>query len=285
MNDTAKNTSVNEGLKLLASYLMSLSLFSLAGAIVYFTYEVAIVSKHIPDVLLSIDNTTENIEPIIDEVAEIIELVPAILKEVEETRKLIPPILKEVEQTRKMIPPILKEIEQTRNSIPPILKESEAIRGDLPAVLASADKASAAVDGVSKQVEASLPVVGDVLQEVATTREAIPPLMDRADVLIEKARIAGQQASEGAITGLFTGIIKAPFALVAGAGNSIAGLSEEEAKVFDDKDFSLIRQSSLYLLNNGVKGDKREWKNIESGSHGTYRVRKSWHSTSDENLY
>ena len=272
MNDSAKDTSVNEGVKLLASYLMSLSLFALAGAIVYFTYEVAIVSKHIPDILDSIDNTSENIEPIIKEVAEITELVPAILKEVEEIRILIPPILKEVEHTRKLIPPILSEVEKTRKQIPPILKESEAIRGELPAILASADKASNAVDGVSKQVEASLPVVDEVLQEVATTREAIPPMMDRADVLIEQARVAGQQASEGAITGLFTGIIKAPFALVAGAGRGITGLTDEEAKIFNDKDFSLVKQASLYLLNNGVKGDIQIWKNVESGNYGTVQL-------------
>jgi archaellum component FlaC/surface antigen len=258
--------------RLLVSYLLPLSLFSLAGAIVYFTYEVAIVSKQIPDILLSIENTSEKIEPIIDEVGDIIELVPPILKEVEEIRKLIPPILKEVEQTRKMIPPILNEVEQTRNQIPAVLKESEAIRGELPAVLASADKASDAVAGVSKQVEATRPLISEVLKEVETTRESIPPMMDRADGLIEKARVAGKEASQGAVTGIFSGIIMAPFALVADMGRGITGLSAEEAKHFDEKDFELIEQVSFYLLDNGSKGEERQWNNAETGSRGIVKL-------------
>ncbi len=272
MNNTSKDTSGKDSARLLVSYLLPLSLFSLAGAIVYFTYEVAIVSKQIPDILLSIDNTSEKIEPIIDEVSNILDLVPPILNEVEETRKLIPPILKEVEQTRKMIPPILKEVEQTRKMIPAVLKESEAIRGELPAVLASADKASDAVAGVSKQVEATRPLISEVLKEVETTRESIPPMMDRADGLIEKARVAGKEASKGAVTGIFSGIIMAPFALVADMGRGIAGLSAEEAKHFDEKDFELIEQVSFYLLDNGSKGEERQWNNAETGSRGIVKL-------------
>lgn len=272
MNQISDNSENKDNAKLIASYLMSLSLFALAGSIIYFTYQVAMVSKQIPDILLRIDTTSEKVEPIIGEVSQIIDLVPPILKEIEETRKLVPPILKEVEETRKMIPPILKEVELTRNQIPAVLKESEALRGELPAVLASADKASDAVTDISKQIEATRPLIPEVLKEVKTTRESIPPLMDRADVLIEKARVAGKEASEGAVSGLFTGIIRAPFSMVAGAGRSISGLTEEEAKIFKDKDFSLIKQVSLYLLNNGTKGDKREWNNTESENHGTVQL-------------
>ncbi len=272
MNDVSQVNSNKDGARLVASYLVSLSLFALAGSIVYFTYQIAIVSKQIPDILLSIDNTTEKVEPVIADVGQIIDLVPDILKEVEEIRKIIPPILEEVEQTRKMIPPILSEVEQTRKQIPAVLKESEAIRGELPAILASTDKASAAVADVAKQVEATRPLIPEVLKEVETTREAIPPMMDRADTLIEKARVAGKEASEGAVTGLFTGIVMAPFALVGDAGKSITGLSEEEAKQLDDKDFELVKNASLYLLNNGVKGEERKWKNTDSNNHGTVIV-------------
>lgn len=261
MNELAKDDAGKNGARLVASYLFSLSLFALAGSIAYFTYEMTTVSKQVPDILQSIDNTSEKIGPIIDEVGQIIDLVPPILKQVEETRKLIPPILKEVEQTRQQIPALLKESEAIR-------EESEAIRGELPAVLASADKASAAVVDVAKQVEATRPLIPDVLKEVETTREAIPPMMNRADVLIEKARVAGQEASEGAVTGLFTGIIRAPFALVGDAGRSITGLTEAEAKQLDKKDFELVKKASLYLLNNGTKGEERQWENTDSDNHG-----------------
>ncbi len=268
MTNIDKHQPWKQDARLAASYLMALSLFSLAGAIVYFTYQLSLISEQLPDVLETIDTTSENIGPVIDELAEIIELVPPILKEVEETRKLIPPILIEVEQTRKMIPLILKEVEQTREQLPAVLKESEAIRGELPAVLASADKASAAVAGVSEQIEASRPLVVDVLKEVEVTREAIPPMMDRADVLVEKARVAGKEASQGAVTGFFSGLIMAPFVLVADAGRGISGLSKKDAEKFDEADLELNKLASVYLLNNGLKNEERTWSNPETENHG-----------------
>ncbi|MBT8118565.1 MAG: hypothetical protein KJN89_02510 [Gammaproteobacteria bacterium] len=258
--------------RLIASYLLPLSLFALAGSIVYFTYQVSMVSKQIPHILQRIDTTSEKVEPIIGDVGEIIDLVPPILKEIEEIRKLVPPILSEVEQTRNMIPPILAEVEQTRLQIPTVLDESEAIRGELPALLASADRASAAVDGVSKQVEATRPLIPEVLKEVETTRESIPPMMDRADQLIEKARVAGKEASEGAVTGVFSGIIMAPFALVSDAGKGISGLSDEEAKNYTDKDFELNQEALLKLLNTASKGDEQKWNNPESGNYGFLKL-------------
>jgi surface antigen/archaellum component FlaC len=272
MNEISDNTARHSGASLLASYLLSLSLFSLAGAIIYFTYEVVIISKQIPDVIKTVDMTSDNIEPIIGEVGRIIDLIPGILKEVEETRKLVPPILKEVEQTRKQIPPILKEVENTRKQIPPILKESQAIRHELPAVLASVDKASDSVTDISKQIEETRPLIPKALKEIETTRESIPPMLDRVDGLIEKAGHAGKEASQGAVTGFFKGIIVAPFALVGDAGRRIAGMTEEEAKRLDDKDFDYIKNTSLVLLNNGTEGDERQWKNTGSGSYGTVKL-------------
>lgn len=275
MNEVSNN-AVKDRARLIASYLFSLSLFSLAGSIVYFTYETVIISKQIPDILVRIDSTTDKIEPILAEVAEITDLIPPILIEVKEIHKTIPSILEtiptilvEVEQTRKMIPSILVEVEQTRKQIPVILKESEAIRGELPAMLASADKASGAVVGVSDQVPA-------ILKEVKTTRESIPPLMDRADGLIEKARVAGKEASQGAVTGVFSGIILAPFTLLADAGRGIAGMSAEEAKQFTEKDFEMIEQETVVLLDSGTVGDKASWNNTDSGNHGDVFLTKAY---------
>ncbi len=254
MTNNINESSQYETAKLLASYLFSLSLFALAGSLVYFTVEIAAVSKHIPDILTGIDNTSEKIEPVIDEVGEII--------------ALIPPILKEIEETRKLIPPILKQVEQTRKQIPSILKETAAIRKELPAILASADKASRAVVIISKEIEATRPLISEALIEVKTTRESIPPMMDEAYALIQEARIAGKEASEGAITGVFTGIIKAPFALIGGAGRAIAGVPDEYTDEYEESDFKLIEKASLRLLNKGLEGDSRKWKNPETGNRG-----------------
>lgn len=260
------------GAQLAASYVMSLAMFALAGGLIYFAYEVSHVSTQIPDILSSVDHTSEKVGPIISEVVEIRELVPGILHEVEETRKLVPPILNEVEQIRLQIPPILKEVEQTRQQVPPILREVEAVREELPAVLKSADKASNAVVVVSKEIKETRLLVPQVLKEVETTRESIPPMLDRADAMIDKARVAGQEASSGAVTGFFKGLISTPFALVGDAGKAISGMSDEEMKLFTEKDFDLIETAVLLLLNTGKKGDVRRINNPDSGFSGTLKL-------------
>jgi len=267
MADTSK-----AGVQLVASYLMSLAMFALAGALVYFAYEVSRVSTQIPDILSSVDHTSDKVGPIVSEVVEIRELVPDILHEVAETRKLVPSVLKEIEETRKLVPSVLEQVEQTRDQIPPVLKEVESVRKELPAVLKSADKASNAVVVMSKEIEATRPLVPQFLKEVEITRKSIPPMLDRADAMIEKAREAGQEASTGAVTGFFKGLITAPFTLAGDAGRKITGMSEEEMKQYSEIDFDLIEAAALLLLNNGKKGDIRQLSNPESGFSGTLKL-------------
>jgi hypothetical protein len=267
MTDTVKT-----GAQLFATYVLSLAMFALAGALIYFSYEVSRVSTQIPDILTSVDHTSAQVAPIVHEVVEIRDLIPDILHEVEETRKLVPPILEEVEQTRLQITPILKEVEQTRQQIPPILKEVEAVRKEMPAVIKSADNASYAVVVMSKEIKATRPLVPEILKEVETTRESIPPLLDRADAMIDRARVAGQEASSGAVSGFFKGLITTPFTLVGDAGKAVTGMTDEEMKKFTDKDIDLYKQASLDLLNNGKRGETREVKNPDSGNSATVKL-------------
>jgi len=267
MTDTAKARA-----QLFATYVLSLAMFALAAALIYFAYEVSRVSTQIPDILTSVDHTSEQVGPIISEVVEIRDLIPDILHEVAETRKLVPPILKEVELTRQQIPPILKEVEQTRQQIQPVLKEVEAVRKEVPAVLKSADKASNAVVVMSKEIKATRPLIPQFLKEVETTRESIPPMLDRADAMINKARVAGQEASSGAVSGFFKGLITAPFTLVGDAGKAVTGMSDEEIKQLTQKDLDLIEVAALYLLNNGVKGEAKEISNFDSGFSATLKL-------------
>jgi len=116
--------------------------------------------------------------------------------------------------------------------------------------------------------------VPEILKEVETTRKSIPPLMDRADALIEKARVAGKEASEGAVTGIFTGIIKAPFALIGGAGESIASVPDKYEKDFNDDDYGMIEETTLNLLNNGAEGDSKKWANPDTDNRGTATLTK-----------
>lgn len=258
--------------QLAASFLMSLSILALAAAVAYFAYVISRVGVHVPELLASVNQTSDRVEPILDEVSEIRKLIPDILHEVEQTRLLVPPILEEVEQTRLQIPPILDQVERTGQYIPPVLKEVEAVRKEMPAMLKSADKASNAVVTASNEIKATRPLIEDVVQEIETTREAIPPLLDRAEGMIDQARVAGQEASSGAVTGFFKGLITTPFTLVGDAGKSITGMSDEEFNKLTQQERDLIEVTALYLLNNGNRGEIKQIGEAGSGFSATLKL-------------
>ena len=253
-------------------YLSAFSMLALAAALVYFTVQLVGVTRQIPDILLTIEQTSEKIGPVVTEISEIRELIPPILDEVAETRKVIVPAIEEYAKTNEQIPRFLDEIEATRKQIPDILNQVEATRAMLPDVMKTVGGASHAVVTISKEIEESRPLVPVVLAEVEKTRESIPPMLDRADELIANARVAGREASRGAVSGVFSGILMAPFVFVGDVGRQIAGVSEDAAKKLSKKDYSLIEEATSEILEQGKIGDVKVWENKRSGSSGSVKL-------------
>lgn len=259
-------------------YLLSVSLCFLAAAIGYFGYQVAMVRSELPAILETVDQTSGKIEPVLKEIRQIQEfippiieevgriraLVPGVLDEVAATREQIPLVLKEVAATREQIPPILKEVEATRKTIPPILEEVEKTRKEVPAVLKTVDNASGAVNNTAKEIEALRPMIPEVLAEMEATRNAIDPALDRVDQLISKAESAGQKASEGAISGVVTGVMKSPFSILGGISDSLSGKSGE----FTDEDTKVAMQTLATLVTKPV-GTSMNWNNPARKTGGT----------------
>jgi len=261
---------------LFAMYLSSLSMFALAAALVYFSIELVGVAKQIPGILTLVEHTSDKIDPVVDEVGEIRDIIPAILQEVEEVRKLVEPAIAEYAITNAQIPRILDEIEATRKTVPEItttvddvLKEVAATRKTIPGVLKTVNAASDTGLVIAKEVEGVRGLVPDVLAEVKTTRESIPGMMADADKLIDKARVAGKEASRGAVTGIFSGIIMAPFDFVGGVGQTLIGVAEGEEDKFTEEDYALIKEAANVLLTLGKEGETERWNNPDSGSFGS----------------
>ncbi|MCI0505192.1 MAG: hypothetical protein L0Z73_03700 [Gammaproteobacteria bacterium] len=236
-----------------ATYLLAVSILSLALAIIYFTIEVRNVSKQIPAVLTAVETTSKEIEPAIKHVGEI--------------KDMIAPVLEEWTQTRKQIPLILDEVAKIREQVPPILKEVEATRQHIPGIVDATNNAATAVTKAAKEIEATRPLVPQILNEVEKTRKFIPAQLDRAERMIADARAAGQQASEGAVTGVITGIFKAPFKLVGNIGKKL-GLSGEEMRGLTEEDLQIMHEASKFLATARVD-DAQAWKNPATGANGT----------------
>jgi archaellum component FlaC len=255
-----------------ATYVLALSLFCLAGALIYFSLKVSEVTQSLPTILDSVEQASAKIEPVLEEVNEIRVLIPPILEEVKQTRLLVPPILEEVRKTREIIPPILEEVEQTRKQVPAILEEVAATRKQIPAIIKATDKTSDSVVTASQEIAATRKIIPDILDQVEKTREAIPPMLDKADQIVAEAKQAGKEASEGAVAGVFTGIIKAPIKMVGDFSKSVLGSMGKGVKGFSDDDREMITKLGNELLASGVKGDSRSWINPKNDNENTVSI-------------
>ncbi len=228
------------------SYILAISQFSLAAALVYFALEFSRVATQIPEILSSVETTSEKIEPVLIEIGEIRAQIPSVLKEVKEIRKLISPVLDEVKLVREQLPAVLTEVKEVREQIPVLLAEAKAVRIIVP----------------------------DVLKEVKRTREAIPPMLAQGERMIGAASKAGRRASEGAITGVITGILKAPFNLIGGLGRSMFGASAEKIKGLTEGDENMAARTAVAILAAGKLGESRNWNNSDSGNDGTVTIKE-----------
>lgn len=237
--------------RIMATYVLALAIFSFAGALLYVAVVVSQVSRELPSIVDSISQISDKVESVTGEIDKVRDLVPA----------------------------ILQEVEQVRAQIPAILKETAAIREQVPSVVASLDKASDAVVTASKEVEASRPVVTELTMQINTTTKAIPPILDHAEEIVNKAEGIGSKAGMQVVAGAVTGIVTSPFTVMNDIGRILAGNSDQVAGKYKTADYMLIEEVALTLCHDHNIGTSMEWNNSASSNHGTVTL-KSVHDSS-----
>ena len=267
-----------------ATYALSAGLLAVAGALAYFTFELSRIHRDLPAILEQVEHTSGKVDPILVEMMEIRRLVPPILTEVAAVREEMPSILNEIESTRTLVPSIVEEVEETRRLIPSILKEVEASRAAIPDILKAVDAAASSLDRTNREVEAIRQQIPDVLQrveairqEIEATRTSLPATLDRVDELVAKAGAAGQKATEGAVTGVFTGVITAPFRALVGLGQVVGG----DGIILEGEDLKIATDAAIALAAS-EKGSEKAWNNPGSGRHGRFALLDKYRSSDKE---
>ncbi|MEW8558409.1 MAG: hypothetical protein AB2588_10490 [Candidatus Thiodiazotropha sp.] len=262
----------------IASYSLAAGLFAIAGAIVFFTIELSHIRQDLPAILTQVENTSGKVDPILNEIREIRKLIPPILQEVDATRAQIPPILAEIEAIRLNVPPILNEVEETRKLVPPILAEASKTIDSIPQIIKTLNSIATTVKQSSKEVARTRALVPDILKEIKSvrkeigaTRKAIPVTLDRVDYLLAQAATTGQKASEGAITGVFTGVITAPFRALISLGEAAKDAAGGEGVFLEGEDLEIATDAAV-ALTRLKKGATRRWKNPNSGKRGKFTL-------------
>lgn len=265
--------------------LLFIALIAIALAIAYLGYQVSRFVDQIPYIKETIDNVDKRI--------------PTIVSEVEQIRKQIPPILLEVEHVRSLIPSILEEVDQVRLT-------ANAYEKRLPSITQSIDNISSAIDNGINQTVPHLPLIietsNDAIKQVGQTTNAISnlepqiplilqrvdnvvaelpgikshtdTLMTRAETLVVEAKGIGAETSEGAVQGLFTGIIKAPKAIIQEISQPILSTSGNRINDnLDLEDLKIIGQSLKTAWQEGGSSGQYEWTNKKSGHKGTFKIK------------
>ncbi|MCK6261832.1 hypothetical protein KP803_00935 [Vibrio sp. ZSDE26] len=210
--------------------VLAVSIFYLGYAIHSFTSKVGEVVDKYPQMLTDISSVTETLE--IKEWLEFAEhvevMVPQVLGTVDNVNqtlvdvnrtvvsldKKIPSIVSEITAYREnTIPSALAEIKQYRvDVIPKAVKEMESYRVDvIPPVLVE-----------SKAYRTTL--VPSVIAESTSLRSDIPPMLAKADVIVDKTQQIAAEATQGAVKG----VVLSPINLLRDASNEIKSKVQTE---------------------------------------------------------
>lgn len=241
-------------------YALSFSIFILAASLVYFTRYMGDVSRQIPGILDSVEKVGDKIETVMQQVSEVKEMVPSVLIEVSEIRKQIPVVVREAELIRKQAPGLLEEVSLTRQQITETTKV--------------VDQTNRVVEQAIAESVLIRPLVPEVLNEIRATRETIPETFDRADALVEKVRETGRDASEGAVSGIFSGIIAAPFNILSDLGMKILDFGDEEFEYLTQKDMRLLKSATREVVSTGDVNTAKYWENSDNETEGKVTLAK-----------
>lgn len=263
--------------------LASLSRLAIAAAIVYFAWQLAQIGASVGPVTQTVGEVTQQIPPTLAEAREIRleitalrEQIPAILAQVEAVRAEIPAVLAQVEAVNGQVDPILQRVDRS-------LAEVAELQRQLPEILRSVDTAVAALNQTRDQV---VPLVPPALEEIRLTRDKVDPTLDRVETLVDDAfdradstiagvSEAGKQASEGAVKGFFTGLIKLPFQLVGTlASPLVKTLDPEVAEILTQRDLELMQEVGSRAVKAGELDREKFWNNRDSGNSGSVTIRR-----------
>lgn len=211
--------------------LLAISIFYLGYTIYTFTNSINIVVEKYPELMTEINKTADKLE--INQwllLAQHIEdLTPQVLTLVSEVKDTVKDVNQTVASVDNKIPLILDEVKSIRTeSLPEVITVMNAINKDtVPNTLVELKNyreqvfPKAFVESKGYRVT----TIPAVIKESERLRKEVPPIMAKADQIIDKTEDLSQQATQGAVKG----VIMSPFNLLREAGTEIQSKVQNEA--------------------------------------------------------
>ena len=259
-------------------YLATLSRFALAAAIFYFAFQLYQINQNVPAISQSVDRVSRQVAPSLEE-------AQAIREELAEFRKLIPSLLERVDNSVAVMDETQRQIPQIISATEKALAVIDETQQQIPQIVNTAENAIVALNQTRDEV---LPYVSLSLEEVALMRKSMQDSLDRIDILIDDANDkalnaivlagdAGKKASEGAVSGFFTGLIKLPFKLIGTLASPIVkSIDADIAKKLTEKDLELIASASKKAVEAKKIDRAWKWNNPKSGNSGSLTITRKY---------
>lgn len=203
--------------------ILAISIFYLGYTIYSFTNSVNTIVDRYPELMTEVNKTADKLE--IDQwllLAQHIEdLTPQILTLVSEVKDTVKDVNQTVASVDNKIPLILDEVKSIRTeSLPEVITVMNAVNKEtVPNTLVELKNyrqqvfPRAFVESKGYRVT----TIPAVIKESERLRKEVPPIMAKADQIIDKTEDLSQQATQGAVKG----VIMSPFNLLREAGTEI----------------------------------------------------------------
>ncbi|MDD9177253.1 MULTISPECIES: hypothetical protein [Aliivibrio] len=203
--------------------ILAISIFYLGYTIYSFTNSVNTIVDRYPELMTEVNKTADKLE--IDQwllLAQHIEdLTPQILTLVSEVKDTVKDVNQTVASVDNKIPLILDEVKSIRTeSLPEVITVMNAVNKEtVPNTLVELKNyrqqvfPKAFVESKGYRVT----TIPAVIKESERLRKEVPPIMAKADQIIDKTEDLSQQAAQGAVKG----VIMSPFNLLREAGTEI----------------------------------------------------------------
>ncbi len=235
----------------ISRFVLAAALALLAASIAYFAYVVKKIDRNLPTIAERTQTASESVSLAAQQVKEIIPHIPFILAETGKIRASVAEVLKESAEVRNESAALRLRVEKMQAVLPDILTESASIRAMLP--------------GVIDEVADMRTTLKQTTAEIKAVRESLPTTLVAVETLIDKADATGKRASEGAISGLLTGIVKAPYSVVRDLGETFKW--EKNASI-SQKDLTMIISSANRVLSLDKVGERSPFTNDDQSLAG-----------------
>lgn len=200
--------------RVIGQVAIAVSVSLLAGAIAYFGLALTRLADQLPQ-------TTQSVSEISESLAPIVKLVPDILQESKDIRLQTNAVIEQSEAIITVLPDILERVDSVVDTVEKVRGDSTEFLAESAALRAEVERVRQELPAILKELEAyRVEIAGyrdlapQFLNESKAIRASIDPTLSRVEALVADIDQTASTAGESAVSGFFTGIIKAPFSLM-----------------------------------------------------------------------